>query len=143
MQISNKIDFNQSISVPLKAPIPSSLSQSVYVYNSHVSAGFPSPADDYAEAKLNLHDHVVKHPAATFFMKAASNKMNHRGIHLGDILVIDRSLSPKKGNIIIATLNGKLEMIEISSCHSRAILSSHLSDESLVWGVITHVLHAV
>ena len=71
-------------------------------------AGFPSPADDYMEGKLDLNKHLIKHPTATFFVRAAGESMIKVGIHHGDILIVDRSLEAKHGKIIIAAVDGEL-----------------------------------
>jgi len=67
-----------------------------------VSAGFPSPAEDYIEGSLDLNEHLIKHPAATFFVKVAGNSMIDAGIHPGDILIVDRSLEPADSKVVIA-----------------------------------------
>jgi hypothetical protein len=69
-----------------------------------VSAGFPSPADDYLEGKLDLNDALIRNPAATFFVRVTGDSMIEAGIHSGDILVVDRSLNPKDGSIVIAVI---------------------------------------
>tara|TARA_R110002167_G_scaffold51995_3_gene150430 strand:+ start:1228 stop:1653 length:426 start_codon:yes stop_codon:yes gene_type:complete len=78
------------------------------LYGSRVAAGFPSPADDYLEAKLDLNSHLIKHPSATFFARAEGDSMRGRGIYPGDLLIIDRSIQPKHGYTIIAALHGEL-----------------------------------
>ena len=65
-----------------------------------VSAGFPSPATDYLENKLDLNEHLVKHPAATFIVKASGPSMVEAGISSGDLLIVDRSVTPKNDNIV-------------------------------------------
>jgi len=73
-----------------------------------VQAGFPSPADDRLESSLSLDQYLVKHPAATFFVRVAGDSMIGAGIHPNDILVVDRALDPKHGNVVIAVINGEL-----------------------------------
>ena len=73
-----------------------------------VSAGFPSPASDYLENKLDLNEHLVKHPAATFIVKASGPSMVEAGISSGDLLIVDRSVTPKNDNIVIASVLGDL-----------------------------------
>lgn len=79
-------------------------------FTGEIHCGFPSPATDYLEQGLNLHDLIVKKPAATFFMRAKGDSMIGAGIYPGDILVIDRSITAKKGNIIVASLNGEFTL---------------------------------
>ena len=81
---------------------------SLPLYSSKVPAGFPSPADDHMEGKLDLNTHLVKHPTATFFVKASGDSMIGAGIHDGDILVVDRSLEPRQSRIVIAAVDGQL-----------------------------------
>jgi len=78
------------------------------LFSSRVQAGFPSPAADHLEASLDLNQHLIQHPASTFFVRASGNSMINAGIHNNDILVVDRSLEAKHGNIVIAALNGEL-----------------------------------
>ncbi len=72
-----------------------------------VMAGFPSPAEQYIEQALNLNELLVKHPAATFFVRAAGDSMTGAGIYPGDILVVDRALEAIDGSIVIAAVNGE------------------------------------
>ena len=78
------------------------------LYLSKVSAGFPSPADDYIENKLDLNTHLIKHPSATFFLKVSGDSMKNAGIQSGDMLIFDKSLGPTDGKIVIAALDGEL-----------------------------------
>jgi DNA polymerase V len=118
-----------------------------------VSAGFPSPAEDYIEGRLDLNKHLIKHPAATFFVRVAGDSMIGSGIHPDDILVVDRALEPQDGNVIIAVLDGELTVKRISQRGSRLYL---VPDNSLyqpleileemefeVWGVVTSVIHSL
>ncbi|HEX2549637.1 MAG TPA: S24 family peptidase, partial [Gammaproteobacteria bacterium] len=68
--------------------------QRIPLYSSKVAAGFPSPADDHVESHLDLNEHLVKHPAATFFVKVTGDSMVDANIHENDILIVDRSLTP-------------------------------------------------
>jgi DNA polymerase V len=77
------------------------------IFTAKVSAGFPSPAGDYEENRLDLNKHLVRNPPATFFVRVAGDSMVGAGIHPDDILVVDRSLEPKDGNVIIAAADGQ------------------------------------
>ncbi len=72
-----------------------------------VAAGFPSPAEQYVEAPLDLNELLVRRPAATFFVRAAGDSMVGAGIRPGDILVVDRSLEAGDGSIVIAAVDGE------------------------------------
>lgn len=97
-----------------------------------VQAGFPSPADDYIEARLNLQDVLVTHPAATFYMKAGAD-CPEAGVHKGDILVVDRSVKPKAGAVVVAVNEGQLRV---------QIIPTHSAQPLEVWGVITFIIHS-
>ncbi|HEX8160947.1 MAG TPA: translesion error-prone DNA polymerase V autoproteolytic subunit [Pyrinomonadaceae bacterium] len=118
-----------------------------------VSAGFPSPAEDYIEGRLDLNKHLIKHPAATFFVRVAGDSMTGSGIHPGDILVVDRSIEPRDTSVVIAVLDGELTVKRISRRAGRLYL---VPDNSLyqplevlaemefeVWGVVTSVIHSL
>ena len=121
------------------------------VFLARVSGGFPSPADDYLEGKLDLNQYLVKHPAATFFVRVTGDSMIGAGIHSGDLLIVDRSLEPKDGNVIIAVLDSELTVKRLSTREGRPVLmpdndqyqpvevGEHATFE--VWGVVTNVVH--
>ena len=81
---------------------------------SFISAGFPSPAEDFTELSISLDKHLIQNPAATFMAYANGSSMLHAGIHHGDILIIDRSLNARDGNIIIAVLYGEFTVKQLS-----------------------------
>jgi len=116
-----------------------------------VSAGFPSPAEDYIEGKLDLNKYLVKHPAATFFVKVTGNSMIDAGIHDGDILIVDRSIKPANKKVVIAVVNGELAVRRIRVTKDKVFLMPENRDykplqieEEMgfeVWGVVTNVIH--
>lgn len=118
-----------------------------------VSAGFPSPADDYIETALDLNEFLIKRPAATFFVRVAGNSMVGAGINTGDILIVDRSLNPKNKSIVIAVLNGELTVKRIAFEKEGVKLISenpdfppidiHEAMDFTIWGVVTTVIHSV
>lgn len=73
-----------------------------------ISAGFPSPAEDYVETALDLNEYLVNNPAATFMVRVSGDSMLDAGIHDGDVLVVDRSREPRPGLIVVAVLDGEL-----------------------------------
>ena len=121
------------------------------LYSCSVRAGFPSPADDYIEAHLDLNTHLIKHPAATFFVTASGDSMTGAGIASGDMLVVDRSLEATHGKIIIAAVNGELTVKRLSRKAGKLQLLPEndryqpidISEEEelVIWGVVTHVIH--
>jgi len=116
-----------------------------------VSAGFPSPAEDYIEGNLDLNTYLIKHPAATFFVKVSGNSMIDAGIHDGDILIVDRSLKPADKKVVIAVVNGELAVRRIRVTKGKVVLvpeNEHYEplyvEEEMsfeVWGVVTNVIH--
>tara|TARA_Y100001970_G_scaffold274202_1_gene373606 strand:- start:2071 stop:2517 length:447 start_codon:yes stop_codon:yes gene_type:complete len=116
-----------------------------------VSAGFPSPATDYLESKLDLNDYLVKHPAATYIVKASGSSMVDAGILSGDLLIVDRSLNPRNENIVIASIFGDLTVKKIRKKNKSLFLISANNEypsievkeemECFIWGVVTYVIH--
>lgn len=116
-----------------------------------VSAGFPSPAEDYIEGKLDLNTHLVKHPAATFFVKVAGDSMIDAGIHPGDILIVDRSLEPTDKKVVIAIVDNDLTVKRIRIKNNKVFLAPENNNyppiqinENMnfeIWGVVTNVIH--
>ncbi|MDA3900806.1 MAG: translesion error-prone DNA polymerase V autoproteolytic subunit [Spirochaetes bacterium] len=121
------------------------------LFGSSVQAGFPSPAEDYIESTLDLNRHLVKNPASTFFVRVAGNSMKDAAIHPGDILIVDRSLTPLSGKIVIAVIDGELTVKRLLVKENGALLraeSPQYDDISIepeaefeVWGVVTHIIH--
>jgi len=116
-----------------------------------VAAGFPSPADDYIDRKLDLNEHLIEHPAATFFVRVSGESMTGAGIHSGDILIVDRAIEPIHGKVVIAVLDGELTVKRI---HRKGGVLRLMPDspgfkpidiapetDFEVWGVVTYVIH--
>jgi DNA polymerase V len=123
------------------------------LYMVAVSAGLPSVADDYIEAQIDLNQHLIRNPTATFLVRATGESMIGAGIHSGDVLVVDRSLEPAQNKIVIAVLNGELTVKRIRYERKRVYLMPENPDypviavnegmELTVWGVVTNVIHPV
>src|SRR4030042_1287141 len=121
------------------------------IFIATVPAGFPSPAGDDEEGKLDLNRHLIKNPAATFFVRVTGDSMLKAGIHSGDLLVVDRSLEPRDKNVVIAVVNGELTVKRIRIRKNRLTLeaendaykSQEINDQIdfEVWGVVTNVIH--
>nr|WP_087146104.1 translesion error-prone DNA polymerase V autoproteolytic subunit [Crenothrix polyspora] len=121
------------------------------LYGAKVAAGFPSPADDHLEKTLDLNELLVKKPAATFFVRAQGDSMLGAGIHPNDILVVDRSIDPVPGKIVICAINGELTVKRLQRDKGQWQLKSENPDypdiaihndlELVVWGVVTNVIH--
>ena len=123
------------------------------LYQSRVPAGFPSPADDYVETSLDLSEHLMGKKEATFFVRVAGDSMREAGIHDGDILVVDRSVEPEDGSVVVAALDGELTVkrYELRSGYPYLVPEASGYDpipirdgqELVVWGVVQHVVHEV
>lgn len=121
------------------------------LFSDSVSAGFPSPATDYLENKLDLNEYLVKHPAATFIVKASGTSMMQAGIFSGDLMIVDRSITPKNDNIVIASVFGDLTVKKLRNKGSALFLVSANNEypsievkeemECFIWGVVTYVIH--
>ncbi|MCK4766344.1 MAG: translesion error-prone DNA polymerase V autoproteolytic subunit [Candidatus Aminicenantes bacterium] len=123
------------------------------LYLSLIPAGFPSPADDYIDRNLDLNEYLVKHPAATFFVKVSGDSMIHAGIDSGDILVVDRALEPHHNKIIVAVVDGEFTVKRLKKTGNRVFLVPEnnrfpvmeIKEGTVfeVWGVVTTVIHKV
>jgi len=121
------------------------------LFSSAVQAGFPSPADDHTENPLDLNELIIQHPAATFFLKVEGNSMENAQISSGDLLVVDRTLTPQDGQIVVAILDGEFTVKRVKIAGSRLFLCPEnssfspieVSEENdfQVWGVVTFVIH--
>lgn len=115
-----------------------------------VSAGFPSPAEDTQDIRLDLNDLLVKHPEATFFVRVQGESMLGAGIHSGDILVVDRSLDAADGSIVVAVVDGEFTVKRLSVVGRRVrLMPENVAFPPLditpehafqVWGVVTGVV---
>lgn len=118
-----------------------------------VSAGFPSPAEDYVEGSLDLNRHLIKHPAATFFVRVSGNSMINAGIYPNDILIVDRSIEAVHNKIVIAVLNGELTVKRLKLKDKEIYLFPENPDyptikieenhDFEIWGVATNVIHSL
>ena len=119
-----------------------------------VGAGFPSPATDYVEDDIDLNIHLIKNIPSTFLIRVQGKSMDNAGIHNGDLLVVDRSLDPKKFSTVIANVNEELVVKNFLRENNQNFLTSgskkmkdkiNLSENSeiFIWGVVTYVIHAL
>lgn len=118
-----------------------------------VSAGFPSPADDHLQNSLNLDEALIPHPAATFLMRVDGDSMEGCGIFSGDLLVVDRSLNPVDGAVVIAVLDAEFTVKRFRKTQGKILLTAENPDyppitvqrgmDFSVWGVVTFVVHGL
>ena len=148
-QFEQLANSTAAILFPTKTPTPIALP----LFVGKVAAGFPSPADDYVEKNLDLNELLVQKPAATFFVRAQGESMLGAGIHPNDILVVDRSIEPAPGRIVICALDGELTVKRLERDNEQWQLKAEnpaypdivIYDEldMVIWGVVTNVIHAV
>lgn len=129
--------------VPVRLPL----------FASKIPAGFPSPADDYVEDMLDLQKLLVEHPAATFYVKVSGDSMSGAAIMAGDILVVDRSIEPTHGRIVVASIDSELTVKRLYLSKVRTALEPEnpvyqpieINEETdlRIWGVVTGVVRQV
>jgi DNA polymerase V len=123
------------------------------VFSDSVSAGFPSPATDYLEETIDLNRHLITNPPATFMVRVSGDSMTEAGIHPGDLLIVDRSLTPNAGRVVVAAVDGELTVKRLRNLRGTwTLMAEHpgypdipLSEslDVVVWGVVTYALHKV
>ena len=111
-----------------------------------MSAGFPSPAEDYEDKRLDINEYLVRNPVATFFFPVQGDSMQGAGILDGDILVVDRSVTPQHGHIVVAFINGERLVKRLHKRAERIALLAENPDypaleltgdlELVIWGVV-------
>ena len=92
------------------------------LYGSKVTAGFPSPADDFVETRLDANDLVIDNPTATFFLRVVGDSMSGAGILPGDYIAVDRSVEPKPGAIVVAAVSGEFTVKRLVRIGDRPVL---------------------
>lgn len=137
----------------IPAAAPSAEPVALPLYSSAVSAGFPSPADDFLERRLDPSALLVKRPASTFFVRAAGRSMESL-IHDGDILVVDRGIDPAAGDVVVAVVEGGLTVKMLSGGPSQGwrlqpvdpdfpTIPVDPEEGVAIWGVVTFALTAL
>ena len=122
-------------------------------YKEAVECGFPSPARDFTEGTIDLNEELIPRPNSTFIVRARGDSMIGSGIYPGDLLIVDRSLSPRHESVIIAVLDGELSVKSLKLENDQVTLSSSnpnysdviVSEEMdfTIWGVCTNVVHSL
>lgn len=132
--------FTPDTSLPLEIPHA----------DTGISAGFPSPAMDFMETRLDINKLLIKNPLATFYVKVNGNSMVNAGIKNGDLLIVDRSLSPENSSIAVCFIDGEFTvkrllvekdglMLMPENEHYPPIKITE-SNTFFVWGIVTHVI---
>lgn len=130
------------------APLTTS-QQPLPLFGETCQAGFPSPATDYVEKTLDLNELCIRHPSATFFVRAEGESMIESGIHSGDLLVVDKAETPAHGDIVIASINGEFTVKKL--CTHPVLCLQPMNpayqpifmepDDLEIFGVVIHALH--
>ena len=117
-----------------------------------VSAGFPSPADDYTEENIDLNEHLISNPFSTFFLRVKGESMINAGIKDTDLIIVDKSLIAKPGNIVIAMIDGEFTIKRLSIKKDELYLKAenhNYPDFSFknhidvqIWGVVIYSIHS-
>jgi DNA polymerase V len=123
------------------------------LYGMKVAAGSPATADDHIEDKLDLNEFLIKHPSTTFLVRANGLSMLGAGIHENDLLIVDSSILPSNGKIVIAAINGQLTVKRFRKADGKLQLLPdnptyapiNITEEANlhIWGVVTNVIHAL
>jgi DNA polymerase V len=118
-----------------------------------VAAGFPSPADDYVESRIDLNEALIRHPSSTFFLRVSGDSMREAGILDGDLLVVDRAIEPRAGLVVVAVVEGAFTLKHLRRHRGRWRLeAAHPGypplelgdgDDSGIWGVAIHAIHSL
>ena len=125
---------------------------SLPLFGDLVPCGFPSPAQDYVEQRIDLNKLVIRHPSATYFVRAAGDSMSGAGIGNGDLLVVDSAKTAQHGDIVIAAVDGEFTVKRLQTHPSVMLIPENPSyrpiqfsgEDSLdIFGVVTHILKTV
>lgn len=118
-----------------------------------ISAGFPSPADDFLELTIDLNKELIKHPSTTFYGKVKGDSMQDAGFNNGDLLIIDKSLQPFDGKIAVCFIDGEFTVKRIKKDNNFIWLMAEnknyqpikvtQDNDFIVWGMVTYIIKSV
>ena len=124
-----------------------------WIVEQEISAGFPSPADDFKEIRISLDEELVKNKDATFYARVSGESMIEAGLDDGDLLVIDRSLNPESGKIAVCFIDGEFTVKRIKKEKDKLYLipennkykTIELKEENelIIWGIVEYVIKKV
>jgi len=127
--------------------------RNIPILSDSVSAGFPSPADDYIEDNIDLNEYLLRNPFSTFFLRVKGDSMINSGIHNKDLIIVDKSLNPKPGDIVIALVDGEFTIKRFSIKNNKLYLKPenhnypnlNLEDynDVHIWGVVIYSIHSL
>ena len=123
------------------------------LFSARVAAGFPSPAEDHLESRLDLNQHLIRNPSSTFFVRAAGESMMEAGIYDQDLLIVDRSIEKRNHRGVIATRNGEFTVKRlVQDEEGICLVAENLEFDNIpirvdsdfsIWGVVTHIIREV
>ncbi len=141
MEIIEIIGFSPNSEVSVKLPL----------FIGSVSAGIPNPVDSEVDAEIDLNEYLVTHPAATFFVRVSGLNLEFSGIADGDLLIVDTSIEPKDGKIVVAILKNHLTIKIYRVIDGEIFLESHNHQfiplkiepymEYTILGTVTKIIH--
>ena len=118
--------------------------------NNGISAGFPSPADDFLDINIDLNKYLIKNPSTTFYGKVRGDSMVDAGIHDGDLLVIDKSLEPINNKIAVCFIDGEFtvkririekdEILLVAENQNYQPIRVTKENDFVIWGIVTNVV---
>ena len=121
--------------------------------NDSVSAGFPSPADDYTEENIDLNEHLISNPFSTFFLRVKGDSMINAGIKDKDLIIVDKSLIAKPEDIVIAMIDGEFTIKRLSIKNDELYLKAENHNypdfrfknhiDVQIWGVVIYSIHSL
>ncbi|GAA0433358.1 MULTISPECIES: translesion error-prone DNA polymerase V autoproteolytic subunit [Aeromonas] len=136
----------------LAHPYPDAPVLDIPLFLSTAACGFPSPAQDHIDLSIDLNQLCIAHPAATYFVRAAGDSMIDHGIHDGDLLVVDRSLKPLHGGVVVAAVDGEFTVKQLQLAPAIALLPGNnayppiqfsAGQQLEIFGVVVYVVHKV
>ncbi len=126
---------------------------SIPLASEHIAAGFPSPADNYIDKGIDLNEELIHHPISTFFLRVKGESMSNAGILNGDLLIVDRSLEPQPGNIVVAILDGSFTLKKLTYKKGIPYLEAEHPNYPVIdlrhyenvqiWGVAIYSIHSL
>ena len=137
----------------ISAPIPFEKRTSLRIplVTAIVDAGFPSPADDHLERSIDLNEELIRNKAATYCVRVQGESMRDAGIHAGDVLVVDRSITPSDKQIVVAMIDGDFTVKRFRKFGAQLFLEAANPDfpsiqigenqELVIWGAVTYIIH--
>lgn len=143
--------LEQGWQATLLRPSPQASQHQLPLFAESIPAGFPSPAQDYEEARLDLNEHILVRPEATFLLRVQGSSMEDANIRDGDIVVVDRSLTPRHGHVVIAEVNGGFTIktlwrrggqVKLLPANPRyQPITFPEGTDLVIFGVVTWILH--